>query len=402
MIGTSTPSAPRLGWDDGVVALVADEWGPHWQPRHQVLTRLARQCHVAWVAPARSWRVRLARLQRGVAHTSAIPSPSSGLHIIGSNEGWPLVKDPGWLSNAFFDMRVRAARAALRRRGCTRVVVYVWHPDFARGISAVPHDASVYHIDDEYSWSEDEQPTDPIERRLIEGVDRVIVHSPGLMARKGGINPRTAMIPNGVDFARYSTPVAEPADLAAIPHPRIGYAGVLKTQLDWGLLDALAAEHAEWSFVLVGPKKSVQHSLTAAMGTILERPNVHWLGARPAHALHAYQQHFDVCAMPYRRTAYTDCIYPLKLHESLATGRPTIGTRIRTLLDFAEVVTLADTPAEWSAAIVESLGPAANTSARRLARQAVARRHDWDVLVDRIAAEIAGALSDRAAGVLPR
>ena len=389
-------SQSRLGPDVGVVALVADEWGPHWQPRHQVLTRLARQCHVAWVSPARSWRVRLTR-PAGSANRSATqptaPVPEM-LHIIGPADGWPAVKHPAWLANAFFDARVRAARAALHQRGCTRIVLYLWYPDFARALDTGPHDLSLYHIDDEYSWSETERPVDPAEHRLIERVDRVIIHSPGLMERKGSINPRTIAVPNGVDYAAYSSPSAEPADLAGIPHPRIGYAGVLKTQLDWGLLGALARAHADWSFVFVGPMKSVQHELASAMGDILDRPNVHWLGARPADRLHAYQQHFDVCTMPYRRSAYTDCIYPLKLHESLATGRPTIGTRIRTLRDFADVVTLADTPAEWGAAIEASLTAAANSREQQEARRNVARRHDWDILVDRIASEIADALGD--------
>src|SRR5688500_6109221 len=292
----------RLTPDVGIIALVADAWGPHWQPRHQVLTRLARQCHVAWVSPARSWRARLATRSDSVraAPQPSVPAPER-LHITGPTDGWPTVKHPAWLANAFFDARIRAEGTVLRRQGCTRIVLYLWNPDFARALDSVPHEASVYHIDDEYSWSETEQPVDPAERQLIERVDRVIVHSPGLMERKGSINPRTITVPNGVDYATYPSPSPEPADLAAIPHPRIRYAGVLKTQLDWELLDALARAHTDWSFVFVGPMKSVQHDLASAMGDILDRPNVHWLVARPVDQLHAYQQHFDVCTMPYRR-----------------------------------------------------------------------------------------------------
>lgn len=394
--GTRTGQEP-LSPEVGVIALVADVWGIHWQPRHQVLTRLARHFNVAWVSPALSWRRRLAAVVRPAAsgETGADPGAGRGFHALHSNEGWPTVNHPEWLANALFDLRVRSARAALLRKGCERIVLYLWFPDFARALQSVPHDLSLYHIDDEYSWSETEHPVDPAERRLMERVDRVIIHSPGLLEKKGSINPRTISVPNGVDYRVYATPAAEPADLASIPHPRIGYAGVLKTQLDWQLLDALSAAHGKWSFVFVGPMKEVQHGLTSAIGGIFSRPNVHWLGARPVHALHAYQQHFDVCTMPYRRTAYTRYIYPLKLHESLATGRPTVGTRIRTLEDFADVVTLADTPAEWSAAITEALTPAANSAARRDARQAVARRHDWNILVERIAAEIADGLRAR-------
>jgi hypothetical protein len=40
----------------------------------------------------------------------------------------------------------------------------------------------------------------------------------------------------------------------------------------------------------------------------------------------------------------------MKLHEYLATGRPVVGMPIRSLQVFDDVVTLARTPAEWSAA----------------------------------------------------
>lgn len=49
--------------------------------------------------------------------------------------------------------------------------------------------------------------------------------------------------------------------------------------------------------------------------------------------------------MPYRVNDYTKYIYPMKLHEYLAGGRPTVGSRIRSLEDFAGIVDLAMTPA---------------------------------------------------------
>jgi hypothetical protein len=39
--------------DVGVVALVPEEWNLVLQPRHQVLFRLARYFHIAWVDPPR-------------------------------------------------------------------------------------------------------------------------------------------------------------------------------------------------------------------------------------------------------------------------------------------------------------------------------------------------------------
>jgi glycosyltransferase involved in cell wall biosynthesis len=89
--------------------------------------------------------------------------------------------------------------------------------------------------------------------------------------------------------------------------------------------------------------------------------------------------------MPYVETAYTDCIYPMKLHEYLASGRPVVATPIRTIREFADFVELARTVDEWSNAIQRNLSADANTDDNRQRRQRIASRYDWDEIVWRIA-----------------
>jgi len=109
--------------------------------------------------------------------------------------------------------------------------------------------------------------------------------------------------------------------------------------------------------------------------------NVYFLGPKSVTALAAYPQHFDVCVMPYRVDDYTDNIYPLKLHEYLASGRPIVGSPIRTLRDFGEVIALAEGLEQWSGALYEAIGPAASAPAAVAARQRVALEQDWEWLV---------------------
>jgi glycosyltransferase involved in cell wall biosynthesis len=216
----------------------------------------------------------------------------------------------------------------------------------------------------------------------------VFVHSPGLLERKGRFNVNTQMVSNGVDFRAYSQQYREPLDLAAIPHPRIGYTGWLKKHLDWRLLIHLTDIHPDWSFVFVGPT-SPHPEVDKPLQDLKQRRNVYFLGCKSVEDLASYPQHFDVCLMPYVMNDYTKYIYPLKLHEYLAGGRPTVGTRIRTLESFSGLVGLAITPEEWSKAILQALRPDANLPDRVGARQALARKHDWETLVKQIAVTIA-------------
>jgi glycosyltransferase involved in cell wall biosynthesis len=273
---------------------------------------------------------------------------------------------------------LQAARH-LRRAGARRILLYVCRPEFAYALDVMPEAPVCYHIDDEYTFSDTDLPIPPDEERLLRRADQVFIHSPALLEKKGRYNPRTLFVPNGVDYSAYSTPAPEPEDLRPIPHPRAGYVGVVKRQLDFELLLTLARRHTDWSWVLVGPSRFLSDK-APLVDQLARLPNVFLLGGRPAETLPAYTQHFDVGMMCYEITGYTNFIYPLKLHEYLACGRPVVGTPIRSLLDFAHVVALARTPDEWSAALSACLSAAANTPEAIEARRAVARKHDWDRL----------------------
>ena len=370
--------------DVGIVALVPERWGGMWLSRHQLLTRMSRYFHVVWCNPARPWRDVWSGAAPILRNPDVTPPPHSGFTVYEPDAWAPLFYRPGVLRRAATAARLKRARALLERAGCSRVVLYVWLPDYAEALDLVDHDVSVYHIVDEYSFSDVETPLSETERRLIERADQVIVHSPALREKKGGINRNTAYVTNGVDFASFAAASAEPADLAAVPHPRVGYIGRLKSQLDWGLLDQIARRRPDWSLVLVGPIGHMGES-DALARTVLDLANVHYLGNKAVGDIPAYTRHMDACLLCYARTDYTKYIFPLKLHEYLASGKPVVGSDIRSLHEFTKVVRIAHDTDEWVDAIAEALSPAMHSPERIAERQTVARAYDWDALAERVA-----------------
>src|SRR5579885_2000147 len=251
--------------------------------------------------------------------TKACSHASDNLHIYEPEIWLPQIGRPRWIERLTFRKRLSQALHMLDARRCNKVVLSIWRPEFASALQELPHDLSVYHVDDEYSFSSREAGVSEGEKHLLQSSDQVFIHSRALIAKKGGFNPNTEFVPNGVDYGAFATPAQEPEDMRPISHPRIGYIGYLKRMLDWPLLLHLSAAHAEWSFIFVGTE-SPHPEISQFLNLMRKMPNVHFLGEKPTARLGAYAQHLDACLMPYRLDDYTKYIYPLKLHEYLASG----------------------------------------------------------------------------------
>lgn len=378
----TAPSHPELG----VIALVPEEWMPRWQTRHHVLARLARHFPTVWVNPPHDRTGIVTRCRRG----GPVWRQADGVPAL------TVYTPPWWLPRfhrrsapalALERVRLNEVRRHLVQGGARRILLSVWQPEFADALDLVAHHAAVYHVTDEYSFSTEEVPVSAAERGLLGRADTTWFTSRALLDRKGPLARRAVFLPNGVEFDALAAAGPEPADLAGIPHPRVGYTGWLKRQLDWDLIETLARRRPDVHFVFVGGV-SPQPGLAERIEPLRRHANLHFLGGKSSAELAGYPGHFDVCAMPYLVDGYTRYIYPIKLHEYLATGRPTMGTPIPALVEFAGPVRLADGPEEWSAAIDDLLAPTASAPGSVARRQEVAREHDWDVLTDRLAADI--------------
>ena len=383
----NTNPHPPLFAEVGIIALVPDRWGLRRQARHQIATRLARYFQVVWVDCPPTWRESVHGFSRRSLVLHPAEAPAS-FQVYRTGAWSPNLGRPAWLRRWLSRERLQQAQRLLQERGCSKIVLYLWRPEFADSLKLLNHDVSCYHIDDEYSFSPVERELDAAEVQLIRAVDQVFIHSPAMMNRKGALNAATQFVPNGVDYQKYSTPTPEAAELHSIPRPRIGYTGNLKSVLDWRLLLALSRMHPEWSFVFVG-RMLPQLEVLEVREELFRRPNIYMVGPRPSDLIPSYVQHFDVCIMPYKVNDYTKYIYPLKLHEYLATGNPVVGSPIPSLQAFKEVVLLADGSYEWSGMLTRALSAQENTNERRTARQQVAAPYDWDLLVEKLARTLA-------------
>lgn len=387
------PSDPPAMPDVGLIAMVPEVWGNPWQSRHFILTRIAQYFHVVWFNPVREWRQFFGADYPGMSGRFRGGSRGPGFHIYNAGVFVPRLHRPLGLAKFLQKRRYQSAQSLLRRKGCKKTVLYNWRPDYDAAHDLLKYDVSCYHIDDEYTFSTTDSPVDPRERTLIERVDQVFIHSPALMKKKGHFNPNTMTVPNGVEYASYACPQPEPDELKSIPHPRIGYIGYLKTQLDFAKEIELVRMHRDWSFVFVGPKGQLGNE-AAQLEQLLSEENVHYLGFKPMPSLPRYAQHMDVLHMLYKVDDYTKYIYPLKVHEFLATGNPVVASPIESLRQFEGAIALANTVDEWSEKIRWALTDEARSDSVVRERKGIASRHDWDALVAKILRCICGHLGE--------
>jgi glycosyltransferase involved in cell wall biosynthesis len=219
---------------------------------------------------------------------------------------------------------------------------------------------------------------------LTRRADLVITTSRGLLASRQHLNPHTHHVPHACDvatFARALAPdLAVPADLAAIPRPRIGAVGVHDERLDLDAIEVLARADHSWHVVLVGPIQP--GDVDEARLRALE--NVHLLGGKPVAELPAYLKGLDVALIPYKLDELTRNIFPLKLYEYLAAGVPVVAAALPELKPFVGTVALAKRPADYPDLVRGVL--ATDTPESRKERAAAAAGNTWEERVDRVSA----------------
>ncbi|WP_421829944.1 glycosyltransferase [Larkinella sp.] len=213
-----------------------------------------------------------------------------------------------------------------------------------------------------------------LEPLLMSKVDLVASNSLYLANQAARYNPRSVDVGQGCDLTLFDpAKIGEiPADMAALPTPRIGYAGALTgLRLDVGLIEAVAKSRPDWQVVLIG---SVDDSFRTEGLKAL--PNVTFLGAKPSHQIPAYLAGMDVLINPQKLNEVTIGNYPRKIDEYLAMGKPVVAVKTETMSLFKDHVFLAETPEEFVACIDRSLtGQPLSLPEERIA---FALEHTWE------------------------
>jgi UDP-galactopyranose mutase len=205
-------------------------------------------------------------------------------------------------------------------------IAWYYTPMAVAWSSHLPARAVVYDCMDELSGFAGASPLlRERERELFGLADVVFTGGHHLYQAKREQHDDVHPLPSSVDvphFGRARSIVEEPADQADIPHPRLGFYGVLDERLDTALIAGLADRRPGWHIVLVGPVCKIDPA------SLPRRSNIHYLGPKTYDELPVYLAGWDVALLPFARNEATRFISPTKTPEYLAAGAPVVSTAI--------------------------------------------------------------------------
>lgn len=363
------------------------DWSGDPLSKTHLMRILARDNRVLWVnsigyrAPTASKADITRAFKKLKAATNSLSEPEPNIFVLNPIAipvyGRPRIRD---LNRALLRFQVKRA---MRRLGFQEPINFVFNPAAAVVAGALGEKQILYYCVDEYTEFSGVSSSSlaELEQQLLRQSDLVIVSAERLYQSKVKTNPRTVLIRHGVDFDHFRKALDPetivPEEIRDLPHPVIGFFGLIADWVDLDLMAAVAKRFPNGSMVLVGKS-------TTDTSVLEQVPNVHLLGRKPYASLPAYCKGFDVALMPFRINELTLNANPLKVREYLAAGLPVVSTAIPEV----EVLGLCRIGRDH-ASFIREVEQALQDPGPSVARSESIRSESWGARVDELRASLA-------------
>jgi glycosyltransferase involved in cell wall biosynthesis len=187
------------------------------------------------------------------------------------------------------------------------------------------------------------------DRKLKASADMTVYVNQSLYEQEAGQCKNAFFLDHGVDYEMFSSVENsrdEPAELAGIKKPIVGYFGVMADhKFDVEFVGKVADLLPEFSFVFIGHVSKESMAMFA-------RNNIHILPMQPYERIPHFGKCFDVAILPWQITKWTEAANPIKLKEYLALGKPIVSTpAFSELQSYLDVVYEAATPEDFARCI---------------------------------------------------
>ncbi len=238
------------------------------------------------------------------------------------------------------------------------------------------------------------------EKELFRVADVVFTGGQSIYEAKRSKHPNVHAFPSSIDvphFAQARMVQSDPSDQANIPHPRVGFFGVLDERFDSALVSEVARLRPKVHFVLLGPIVKIDPAQlpTAA--------NIHYLGSKSYAELPRYVAGWDAAILPFAMNNSTRFISPTKTPEYLAAGKRVVSTPIKDVVigyGLPGLVEIAATASEFAKSLDRAISEAPDAEWTQSVERKLAQS-SWDLTWAAMSAEIDAVRNRKTKGVLP-
>lgn len=183
------------------------------------------------------------------------------------------------------------------------------------------------------------------------------------------------LVPNAANYNLFSQTrtVEVHSKVSEIKGKVIGYFGNIERRTNFKLLQGVLNELQDWQLVMAGPveRKYVPEEF-------FNDCRIHFTGPFAQEEAPSVIKRFDVALIPFHCDEAGKGIYPLKLYEYLAAGKPVVSTNFNpeVLNQLKETVYIGDTATDFANAVL--LAYATDSKEKIRARQSLASHHTWE------------------------
>jgi len=332
-----------------IICISSIEWDFLWQGHQEIAQRLARAGNRIFYIEnmgVRSPTLRDAgRVAQRLAHwakalrTGGVREIAPRIHVCS-----PLVLPPfgsKWQRRLNRQLLLPLIRRTIRRMEIKDALIWTYLPtdtalDLINTLRTKESTVVYYCIADFAQLTPEVKRLRESEEAVTRLSSVVFAQGPELAEHCSQWNTNVHVFPFGVNMDAFpveettdaaTLAASEPAATRSLARPVIGYIGGLHRHVDFEMLAQSARARPDWSWVFVG-------AIQTEVGELAGLPNVHIIGQRPHNELADFIRAFDVCIVPYVKSAYTETVVPTKINEYLAMGKPVVSTELPAVCDF--------------------------------------------------------------------
>lgn len=360
-------------------------WDGVWQRPQQILSRMARTRRIVFIEEPIFAPDRQPHLVVREANGVTVVQP----HVPPQEEHLPRV-------SAANQRAIRGLLAPyLREQGLTMAIRWHYAPMATYLGDLAQDELVIYDCMDELSAFKG-APAELVdrERELMSQAAVMFTGGLSMWQNKSRDHDNCHRFDSGVDVAHFQTatdPETQiPDDARDLPHPVLGYYGVIDERMDYDAIRALSEAFPDGTILLIGPITKVDPA------ELPRADNIVYLGQRGYDDLPRYLKAFDVALVPFADNPATRFLSPTKTLEYFAGLRPVVSSPVRDVVEnYADIVRIARSPKEYVAAVLAALTEDNTTRAKMGLSKA--QEKTWDAIVEQMEALMADAEASRGA-----